>query len=443
MKLDFTDDKPFALELVFSSTEEGTEDKLDGVDVIWKDILPEGKIAMSPGMAKVVPFEVVPEGESSIGSDRITVSMSDLIESYDDQAFKDVTIPDGHPKKNDSALNNTGYVRGLRVVKKGAKSIMQAALGFTEPDAAGKVRRGTVPNVSAGIFLNFVRKHDRKKFRAALNHVALTKTPWMNVEPFKKVFASDDVEGHDFELYQGEFADDAEEDKAATGEIIWNEQDGVNWLREALQAALTPDPPPDDGRPYVPRPSYYVQDISQSKGVALVEEWFKGDRSRWVIPYTQDGDKVTPAPATRWAEGKDALIAASDEDNANKINFDDVSSESVIGKLGKALSDLKDSEGLVVSSVALDRRCRITNEKTGSAFEADFALVDGEAILSHPSDWERVKAPEKTDAARPASVTKPVTTETAEVKFSDDPIMNRVLAARQRRRLLMGAGSRK
>src|SRR5436190_19524424 len=105
-----------AIELHFAATEEGTEDKLGDNNVIWKDILREGKFAITPGLGRRLPFEVVAQGKS-VPEDRV-ISMSELIEAYDDRAFEDVTIPDGHPdpkKGTDSALNNTGHVSGLRL----------------------------------------------------------------------------------------------------------------------------------------------------------------------------------------------------------------------------------------------------------------------------------------------------------------------------------------
>ena len=40
----------------------------------------------------------------------------------------------------------------------------------------------------------------------------------------------------------------------------------------------------------MPRPYYEVLDVSRDD-TALVEEWFKGDRKRWVIPF-DIGDNI-------------------------------------------------------------------------------------------------------------------------------------------------------
>ena len=184
------------LELIFSSTDEGIEDKIGDKPIIWKDIMREGEFPVTPGRKRKVPFKIVPTGKSSATNDLVTISMAEVMESFDDKAFETVTIPLRHPKPGDTddVLNNSGYVEGLRIVKKNDKHYLQGGLGFTEPDVAGKVRRGTIPNVSSGVFFNFTRKADDKTFGAALNHVCLTKQPWIDdLEPFARVYASDDA----------------------------------------------------------------------------------------------------------------------------------------------------------------------------------------------------------------------------------------------------------
>lgn len=429
------------IELNFSSTGEGEAGKLGDVDVIWKDIMAEGKYPMLPGQGgRKIPFEVTATGESSLVDRRI--SMTDLIQSFDDQAFPSgVTIPDGHPKMDadgnivDSALNNTGYVNGLRVVKKGDTHTLQAALGFTEPDAAGKVKRGTVPNVSAGVLFNWLRKDNLKKFRAALNHVALTKMPWMNVQPFQKVFASDDAfNANDMEIGIFSFADDTTTDNGGdtSAEVIWNEKEGANWVREALGRSLAPEPVQlEQGMPYTPQPDYYVEDVDTAQKLSLVTEWYKGDKTRWVIPYTRDGDEVKPVPSTRWVQGQEALIAASDKPG-DTINFEDITPEKITDKLGVKLSDMVGGDDFAIESVSLDNRCRIRNKKSGQGFEASFRnLTDGAVMLDDAADWVRT---DKVDPQAGGPQPAPVDSSNV-VQFYDDSTMEgRLSAARQLRR---------
>lgn len=428
-----------AIELHFSSTEEGTEDKLGDKNVIWKDILREGKFAITPGIGRRLPFEVVAQGKSD-PENRI-ISLPDLIEAYDERAFEDVTIPDGHPdpkKGTDSALNNTGYVNGLRIIKKKGLHYLQGALGFTEPDVAAKVRRGSVPNVSSGVLLNFVRKADGRKFPVSLNHVALAKTGWIDdLAPFKRVFASDDNVDDDFEIFAANFAegDGGSGDETETGEIVWNERDGVNWVREGLQASLNPDPElsaVDELRPRAPQASYYVQDISQSKGLALVEEWFKNDHTRWVIPFTVTDDKVEPGPERRWTKGRDALIAASDD------NFNDVSTEAVTTKLNAALTNLEDVEDFEVVRVSMDQRCQIQNKKTGLTFEAPFTRLGEQIFLATPDEWDRVQSVKLEDKPDEPAAPPPKSTNVTPIFDANTP-EGRVAAARQRRRSMIAA----
>ena len=233
------------LELFFASDDSGTDDKIGDKKIIWKDILREGHFPVTPGRKRKIPFQVVPSGTSSVTPDLITISMSQLMESYQDKAFESVTIPLRHPKPGDEAdvLNNTGYVEGLRIVKRGDKHYLQGGLGFTEPDVAGKVRRGTIPNVSSGIFFDFTRKSDAKEFPVALNHVCLTKHPVVDdLEPFKRVYASDEaIEDAELKIDVVDLQDDDNNgDDNATAQVVWNEQTSTKWIVSEIQSALSP-----------------------------------------------------------------------------------------------------------------------------------------------------------------------------------------------------------
>jgi hypothetical protein len=417
------------LELHFASTAEGKEDTVDGSKIVWRNILKEG---VAKAGKKKVPFKVIPKGKSSI-SDRV-IAMEDLIASYDDKAFDSVTIPDGHvlgDAKKDSALNNTGYVNGLRVVKDAGVHYLQAAMGFTEPDAAAKAKRGSIPAVSSGILLNYSRRDDDKKFPAALHHVSLERDPAVReLNTFQRVYASDDAVEDDVDITLLEFQDKEENSDAETGEIVWNEKDGTNWLREALSAALRPDAPKDPDRPYVEQPYYYVQDLSQSKGLALVQEDFKGEQTRWVIPFTVAGDEVKPGPSVRWVEGRDALIAASDE-------FSSVTTDAISQKISDKLSGMEDGDKFEVAELTLDNRCHIQNKETGSVFEASFAIAHGGAVLlSDASEWERVGVVEITKQPAPKQKGKDAVVQLFDVNTPE----GRVAVARQRRRQIMQRG---
>lgn len=409
-------------------------------EVIWKDILVEGEYPMSPGPggATSQPMRVIASGESNYSTR--TISMSDLEAAHDDGAFKYVTIPTRH---EDQLLDNTGYVpkpKGLRRVEKKGKQVLQAALGFTEPDIKGKVERGTIPDVSAGIFFNWLNKHTKKKYRAAMKHVALTGVPFMgNLDPFKPVFASDDeIDVEKIEFF--EFADDTSVDNSGSGddstgqsaEIIWDEKLGLSWLRTEVETALTPDrQQPDDGRPYVPQPSYYVQDVKVdgTNGQALAEEYFKGDRKRYVIPFTVSGDGVSLSPSTRWVEAREAMIAASD-------NIEERAVDVLREELGSALAEFGDN--LSVGRMTLDHRIVIKNEQ-GSEWIADFALFsDGSVKVAPPEQWERTKAPNKPKEQKQRQAPPTVTLSD---KIDTSTPRGRLEAARRRRAQQRGGKS--
>lgn len=414
--------------------EEITFDDGSTAKVLWKDVLVEGEYPMSPGPGGAVEqkMTVIAEGKSDAKSK--TIAMSDIIAAHEDGAFKYVTIPTSH---KDGVLDNTGYVprpKGVRVIEKDGRKVMQAALGFTEPDVKGKVQRGTIPDVSGGFFFNWLNKHTKKRFPCAMKHVALTNIPFMgNLDGFPAVFASDEEIDDNTPVEHYYFADSvqlAEGDGGSTqtGEIVWDETKGLSWTREQIEAALRPDPQPADGRPYVPQPEYYVQDVADDR--ALVTEYFKGDRKRWVIPYSRndDGD-ISVAPATRWVEAKEAMIAASD-------NFEEQASAALREKLSVKLSEQLGQTVAVyrVDDVSLDQRVRISCKEKGQSWIAHFAMLDDGSVWLEPADqWEALEASDepKDDAPRSASSTSSV------VNMSDS-IDDRLRAARQRRRVLLG-----
>jgi hypothetical protein len=451
MTLDTSERHPICLILNFASpdVEEG---KLDDSPVLWKDLMAEGVIARTPNMKEKIPFKVIPTGRSSSRNGNITVSMSDLLEAFDAKAFPDVTIPDGHPKpdrvlpdgrvvKGDSALNNTGYVRGLRVVKKTVKGgpndgkeihVLQAGLGFTEPDVAAKVKRGTVPNISAGVYFDFVRKADDRYFRAALNHAALTKSPWMqDLEPFQRAYFADG----DSEYELQELLLDEDKQDGNDAKVIWDEQVAANYIRNAISQALNPKPTMEEqalGVPERPRAFYYVEDVTHNEpNVARVEESYRGRTTNFVVPYTVDDDgKVAVSPQAHWQEGKQAMIAASDDDNLDA--FESRTVEALRERLTVALADMfGDDNKLVIGQMSTDGRALIRNQDTGAEHLARFREIGPYAYFADTADWTTVRLPSSKPDNTPASKSP------AKVEFDMNTPEGRVAAARQRRAQLV------
>jgi hypothetical protein len=387
MTLDTSERHPICLVLNFAhgESEEGT---LDDKPVLWKDLMAEGMVARTPGLKEKIPFKVIATGRSSSRDGNITVSMSDLIESFDAKAFQDVTIPDGHPKpdrvlpdgrviKGDSALNNTGYVRGLRVVKKRVKRpsgdgpeihVLQAGLGFTEPDVAAKVKRGTVPNVSAGVFFDFVRKHDDRYFRAALNHAALTKQPWMqDLEPFQRAYFAEGDTEYEFTPL---LLDDDNPDDTKTAKVIWKDEVASGFVRDSLSKALNPQPSPEEmavGVPERPRAFYYVSDVTHNEPNLALGDMF--------------GDK----------------------------------------------------HSLVIGTVSTDGRALVRNSATGAEHLARYREVGSHAYFADTASWTTVKLPLSNGNKKDTPAAAPTTVVTLDVSTPE----GRVAAARQRRASLV------
>jgi hypothetical protein len=455
MTLDTSERHPICLVLNFAhgESEDGT---LDDKPVLWKDLMAEGMVARTPGLKEKIPFKVIATGRSSSRDGNITVSMSDLIESFDAKAFQDVTIPDGHPKpdrvlpdgrviKGDSALNNTGYVRGLRVVKKRVKRpsgdgpeihVLQAGLGFTEPDVAAKVKRGTVPNVSAGVFFDFVRKHDDRYFRAALNHAALTKQPWMqDLEPFQRAYFAEGDTEYEFTPL---LLDDDNPDDTKTAKVIWKDEVASGFVRDSLSKALNPQPSPEEmavGVPERPRAFYYVSDVTHNEpNLAQVEESYRGKTTRWVVPYTQDDNgAVTPSPQTHWQEGTMAMIAASDDDET-VASFEQNTLDRVRDRLVVALGDMfGDKHSLVIGTVSTDGRALVRNSATGAEHLARYREVGSHAYFADTASWTTVKLPLSNGNKKDTPAAAPTTVVTLDVSTPE----GRVAAARQRRASLV------
>jgi hypothetical protein len=397
-------EKPLLVYLHFSDNSPGEEGTLelsngDKASVIWKDVLVEGEYPLTPGATGPIKrtLTVVAEGESS--REQNTVAMSDLINAHDDGAFKYVTVPLKH---RDEPMDNTGYVprpHGVRVVEKTidgkTAKVMQAALGFTEPDVKGKVQRGTIPDCSAGIFFNWLNKHKNKRYRAAMKHVSLTPTPFLgNLDPFPAIFANDpDVEEEVqiqhfmFDDGTGDSGTGGSADDSSKGDVVWNESASMAFIRAAIDGQLNPKQQLDEGLPAQPRPSYYTRDVS-TEDTALVEEFFKGEQRKFVIPYTREGDNITVAPATRWVEVREAMIAADDY----------MSAEVIKDKLAVMLTDVFGGEAdrFAVKDLSLDHRVKIVNKDTKAEYLASFVLLSDESVaIESAANWERVKAPEQ------------------------------------------------
>jgi hypothetical protein len=254
----------------------------DEKDYIWKTVLRTGQWNLSPkGSGTDKPLRVVRDGVSDPANN--IVSLSELVNAFNDQAFEHVTVPLAQNMFEgdhaDIARNNTGFIRDLKIVDEDGVSKLKAAFDFTEPDVKARVERGTIPNTSVGILYDFERKSDAKKFPVALAHVALTHRPWIDkMEPFG-VAASDD------EVSQVlSFEPTATEQEKAT----WQDGNSFRNIIAKIDAAIHSDP-------HKLSESFEVVDVQPG----LVKIFNKAAGIEWVAGYTIDDDGVAKLPPTQ------------------------------------------------------------------------------------------------------------------------------------------------
>lgn len=183
---------------IFVEAFNGADDQVEEQrGLIWKEILREGEFKFTPTAAGMesAPFRVVREGQSSQA--RRTISMADVLQSFDCKAYEHVQVPltDEQGKDHkDIARINTGFVDELEI-RDGddGKARLVAGIRFTEPDIKGRVERGTIANCSSGIWFDRVRPGDGARFPAALRHVVLTNTPFVSgLKPFGVAMSEED-----------------------------------------------------------------------------------------------------------------------------------------------------------------------------------------------------------------------------------------------------------
>ncbi len=173
------DNTEMVAELYFTDTN-STEDS-DGL--VWKTFLREGTWAYSPGSSLKSPRPMTITASGPSDPKKLSISMAEIKKNFDAGAIQHVTVPLNH---DDKVHENTGFVKKLRFGKDDAgRATLEAAIDFTEPDIKAKIDRGTIPNVSGGIHLNYIDKEKGKKFNVALGHLALTPKPWLQgMTPF-------------------------------------------------------------------------------------------------------------------------------------------------------------------------------------------------------------------------------------------------------------------
>lgn len=213
VETNLSQDPQVLAELYLEDSQKASEE--DGL--IWKTIIREGKWKFSPGPGQVPinkPITVIKAGKSD--AKKFVISMEELKKNFEQQIVEHVTIP---PTHEDKVLENTGFIKALRIGKdEKGRAILEAAHDFTEPEVKEKVKRGSIANTSAGVLFDYIQKETGKKFNAVLAHVSLTNHPWLNgMKPFG-VETSEDLTVVAFSEEDNIISNSAE--KAEGGEIV-------------------------------------------------------------------------------------------------------------------------------------------------------------------------------------------------------------------------------
>lgn len=325
------------------------EQKDDEVQLTWKVVLRTGtwKLRPGPGGTKVrKPLRVyrdkAPKGH---------ISMSELVKNFDAGAIEFVTVPILH---SDGTLENTGYVRKLAIQdvsgedgSKEKQALLWAGFEFTEPDVAGKVERGTIPAVSAGVMFDYEATEGGEKYSQVLAHVMLTNKPWIGktgkftTKPPEGVMASE-ISGEeiiveelqfdtnpptsrfrlDLEAYDDGESDPAKKDPAPSGSVVWKPEEGYQFARGRVQKAL------EDWRrsllsqrqlgvTYEDFPYYHVEDVARfdaQSGKALICSGYGNEKEAWVASFKFDTEGYAEIePFMNWTTARQEWVAASEQ----------------------------------------------------------------------------------------------------------------------------------
>jgi hypothetical protein len=305
-------DKPAMAEIGFSAAEAVEENGL-----IWKDILRTGHWTHTPTGNGVVAKElrIVKDGDSD--PDNGLLSLGEILSNFEARAVPYVTIPlsdDKSDHKNIARLN-TGYVRKLKLEDRDGFTFLRAGMDFTEPEVKDKVLRGSIPDVSAGVPFNVTRRKDNQVFKAVLDHVCLTRKPFISdLGPFGLAAADADAATMPVEDYEeaeapAETTVESEPENADVSPVL-----SARETETALQGAIS--------RQLGLTVEYRVEDV---RGNEAIVHHATSDL-RWTVPFSLTGDSATPVRLSDVREWKliedeqQEPLAASDE-NSNAHPF--------------------------------------------------------------------------------------------------------------------------
>jgi hypothetical protein len=264
--------------------------------LVWKDILRTGVWNSMPTTKGIVKkrLQIVKDGVTDIAKG--VISLSELKKNFDDKAIQYVTVPlsDDQSDHKNIARVNTGFVRKLMIVDgDGDTALLRAGIDFTDPEVKERVLRQEIPDVSAGIPFNVTRRSDDKFFSSVLDHVCLTRKPFVDgLGPFGIAAADGDTQLQTEAWEQGESLTPPTSEAPPQNSESLSFRESENALRDGLNGVLI-DPS-----------QYVIEDIADSYFVIK----HKTSGVTWKPTYRREGSLLIPQRVNEWTiidEGKD------------------------------------------------------------------------------------------------------------------------------------------
>jgi hypothetical protein len=336
--------------------------------LIWKIALPVGELKLSPGWdGKPVhrPLRVV-DGNSE--DSKSAIGLQDIVDAFDENAVQHVTVPLSHA---DKVHENTGFVRKLKVVElPDGRKALSCGIEFTEPEIREKVRRGSIANVSVGVQFDYHKKDNGKRYKAALQHVALTNHPWVpGMPPFGAQMSESTM------IVPLEVADEATEavDPWETAQDIWARRD---MICDALDAGES---------------EFELVDFDRSFAIVTTE-----DGTRMQVPYVvEEGvallalSKATPIEA----DAEDIVVDRVEGETTGEEEQPDALMEAEATLTDESLADVTASKPTELEIAQSAREELITtNTKEGGDHMSDEMIEMSEDIKAKLSRLEELEA---------------------------------------------------
>lgn len=327
-------------------------------NLVWKTVLSPGRLELTPGPGgkrNKKPLIII-EGHSDDPTKEI--GLADLLDSFEKGAIQHVTIPTSHDNR---VLENTGFIRNMRMAQENGKNVLQAAFEFTEPEVLEKVKRGSIANVSCGILRNYDRQRDGQRFNSVVDHIALTNRPWVDgMTPFSEdtdlnpegFYFADELDlstymesDHKKADHYIKSTDIVKDSNKPSDQASWDPGMSMVTRQQKLEDALDAQ-----------YPECMLEDFTTSK-VLLDEE----DGSKYVAGYgLKDDGSVSIHPRAEWALLKSANEDLS-EDRKTSKGGDNPVDELQLAELNAKIADAE------AKAVAAEERARIADEKVAEA----------------------------------------------------------------------------